>query len=161
MKMSYQARNLLVLSDLYKLLDYKTSEKLKNAIYSYIFIFSRYLGIEFEMPDHYDLLTDISVKDSNEVIMKRLRITLRQVEKLELETLREDAEQRRKQRYKENKYGAIPQFQYEKILKVRRQETYQEYLKQKEQGIFTTQIAKNIGVSRRRLYQIITKERDG
>lgn len=136
--MSYQARNLLVLSDLYKLLDYKTSEKLKTAIYSYIFIFSRYLGIEFVMPDHYDLLTDISVKDSNEIIMKWLRITLHQVEKLDLETLREDAEKRRKQRYKENKYGAVTRKQYDRILKVRRQETYQEYLKQKEQGIYTT-----------------------
>lgn len=158
--MSYQARNLLVLSDLYKLLDYKTSEKLKTVIYSYIFIFSRYLGIEVEMPDHYDLITDISVKDSNEIIVKRLRITPRQVEKLGLETLRLDADNRRKQRYKENKHGAIPQFHYDRVLKVRRQETYQEYLKQKEQGIFTTQIAKNLGMSRRRLYQIITKEKD-
>lgn len=158
--MSYQARNLLVLSDLYKLLDYKTSEKLRNSIYSYIFIFSRYLGIEFEMPDHHELVTDISVKDSNEIIIKRLRITSRQIKLLELETLREDAEKRRKQRYKENKYGAIPREQYEKILKARRQETYREYLKQKKQGIFTTQIAKNLGMSRKRLYQIITLEKE-
>lgn len=157
--MSYNDRNLLVLSDLYKLLELKDSEKLRTAIYSYIFVFNRYLGLESDIPENTTLLTDVSVKDPNEMIIKRIRITERQSEILELETLIHDTKKRRQQRYKQNKYGSTTAEHYKQLLKARRQESYQEYLKQKEKGISTTQIAKNLHMSRGRLYQIIKFER--
>lgn len=150
---------MLVLQDLYKLLEYKQSKRLKSVIYSYIFIFSRYLNIDAEMPVDVVLNDEISVKDSNEDIVKRLRITPLQVEKLELETLRPDAKKRRVQRYKQSHYGTSTKEQYQRALQMRRQEVYRAYLKQKHEGITATQIAKNLKISRERLYQIISTEK--
>lgn len=158
--MSYNDRNLLVLADLHKLLDFKDSEKLRTAIYSYIFVFNRYLGLESKIPEYTTLLTDVSVKDSNEIIINRLRVTTRQIRILGLETLRPDAKNIRQQRYRQNKYGSTNMEHYKKMLRIRREELYQEYLKQKEKGISTTQIAKNLHMSRGRLYQIITAKRN-
>lgn len=157
--MGYKDRNMWVLSDLHKLADYKTSIKFQNLIYSYIHVFSRYSGYDIEIPEHITLNKNLSVKDSNENIIQLLRITPIQVELLELETLRLDSEKRRKQRYRETTLGAKTQDAHLQKQKEKRMELYSEYLKQKEIGITTTQIAKNLNISRGRLYQIINKEK--
>ena len=154
--MAYNDRNELVLHDLHKLLEYKDSEKLRTVIYSYIFVFSRNLGYEIDIPENITLLKDVSVRDSNDIIIERIRITKNQSKLLELETLRHDAKKRRQQRYMQNKHGSETMDEYQARLELRRQEFYQEYLKQKKGGISTTQIAKNLHMSRGRLYQIIT-----
>lgn len=133
---------------------------MKRRIYSYIFVFSRYLNIDVKIPPNISLITDVSVRDSNETIIKRLGITTKQINTLELETLRKDAKKKRQQRYRQNKYGSLPKQEYKEVLKNRRQEIFNEYLVQKEVGISTTQIAKNLNMSRGRLYQIITTKRN-
>lgn len=157
--MGYNDRNMWVLHDLHKLAEYKTSTKFQNLIYSYIYVFSRYSGFEIDIPEHITLNSNVSVKDSNEKIVKLLRITQLQVELLELETLRLDSEKRRKQRYRASAFGSKTQEAHLKRQKEKRQELYSEYLKQKETGVTTTQIAKNLNISRGRLYQIINKEK--
>jgi hypothetical protein len=149
-----------VLEDLSKLLSIKTSPFLRSRVYSYLAVFGRYLRIDVPIPKDIELDSSVSVKDSNDAIIQYLRITPRQVERLTLETLRPDASNRRKQRYRENNLGSRNSEQYQRVLKFRRFEYYQAFLAQKEQGITTTQIAKNLGISRGRLYQIIRKEQD-
>lgn len=148
-----------MLHDLYKLLEYKQSTRLQTVIYSYIFLFCRYLNIDAEIPTDFVLNTDLSVRDSNEEIVRRLRITPLQVEKLGLETLRPDAQNRRIQRYRQVHLGTSTKEHYQQTLKMKRQEVYQAYLTQKASGITTTQIAKNLNISRERLYQIINTEK--
>lgn len=149
-----------MLEDLSKLLFIKTSPLLRSRVYSYLAVFGRYLRIDVPIPKDIELDSSVSVKDSNDEIIRYLRITPRQVERLNLETLRPDASNRRKQRYRENNLGSRTSEQYQGVLKFRRFEYYQAFLAQKEQGITTTQIAKNLDISRGRLYQIIRKEQN-
>lgn len=142
--MGYNDRNRWVLHDLHKLAEYKTSTKFQNLIYSYIHVFSRYSGFEVDMLKHITLNNNVSVKDSNEKIVKLLRIMPLQVELLELETLQLDSEKRRKQRYRAAAFSS---------------KTQDAHLnRQKGTGVTTTQIAKILNISIGRLYQIINRE---
>lgn len=158
--MGYKERNLLVINDLIKLLNYKKSNRLKEKIYSYLFVFMRYSNIDIDIPENIPLDKSLSVKDSNERIISYLRITPKQVEKLGLETLRPDSNRRRQQRYKQQHLGTSSYSQYREQLAIRRQELYRFYLEQKSLGISTTKIAKQLGISRSRLYQIIHSEQE-
>ncbi|CQR47386.1 hypothetical protein BN1058_01697 [Paraliobacillus sp. PM-2] len=162
--MGYIDRNKYAVDDLNKLINYKTkrgiSLRWQSRAYSYLNAFRRGAGLSpIPFPNHL-IEVDVSIKDSNERISKDLRITPKMVEKLNLQTLRLDAEQHRKRRYTANK-GQSSRKGY--IINCRHHSLQQRAVIQTllEKGITKTAIAKQLGISRKHVHYLLNKGKEG
>lgn len=162
--MGYKERNLYAINDLNKLIIYKTkrgiSLKWQSKAYSYLNAFRRRCQIPtISLPSGL-CEVDVSIKSSNLTICRELGITHKIAEKLALQTLRLDAEQKRKRRYnstqgRSSRWGYLINCEHHFI---QQREIIEDLL---QTGMTKTAIAKKLGISRKHVYQLLARQKVG
>ncbi|MDF2902503.1 MAG: hypothetical protein K0S25_141 [Bacillus sp. (in: firmicutes)] len=156
--MSYEVRAFYAIDDLKKLIHFKSSRGIstrwKTLAYSYLFAFCHAVHLKpMNLPQDF-VRVKVSVRETNEQVCHALRITQKIADKLELQTLRPDFEQNRKRRYTRGQ-GRSTREQYLQNCfhyRLERRTIIEDLIKS---GVPKTQIARQLGMSRKRVYDLL------
>lgn len=157
----YYARSIYAISDLKKLIHYKTgrgiSLRWQGRAYSYLMTFCRVAHLEpLDVPENLPLVP-VSAKATNETICRDLRITEKMVHQLRLETLRLDYRPHRQARFS-RMTGRATWTDYLKDCHLHALEQRRMVEQLLNQGLTKSAIARKMHFSRKHIYHLINNE---
>lgn len=161
--MSYEARALYAIDDLKKLIKYKISRGIsirwQMRAYSYLDAFCHACHLKpMGLPQDF-VRVKVSVRETNEQICQALHITQKMADQLDLQTLRPDSEQHRKRRYTHCRGRSTREEYLRNCFHHRRERRFviEELL---QRGTPKAQIARHLGISRKRVYDLLDTEKE-